>query len=324
MSFITSDEYIKISIHIIRQIHDKVPFDIYVKRAEGKFTKLFHKHHLVDHDLLMRYQNEKGVKALYVSNDEHKTYRYYVEKILEMALEDPKKSAPAKLTGIVAEMSSLAIAEIYVQTGIDAKVLTWAEKSMRGCVKILSEDPKSLIRVIEALKTHPHSFKHAIMTSLFSMLLARELRFTSERTLLNVGMGGLLHDMGLCMLPAGMEFKEQPSPQEWKEIKEHPQLGYQMLESLKGVTREVRTIVLQHHERVNGCGYPNNMHGPEIFPLAKLVAIADAFAEKIVSREVHKESISVMDALALMNEDQGHFDKEMLEKFENIFSKKVG
>ena len=66
------------------------------------------------------------------------------------------------------------------------------------------------------------------------------------------------------------------------------------------------------------------MHGPEIFPLAKLVAVADSFAEKIVAREVHKESISVMDALALMKEDQGHFDKEMLEKFENIFARKIG
>jgi len=323
MTISKADEFIKISIHIIRQIHESVPFDIYVKRAEGKYTKLFHKLHLVDHELLQRYQNEKGIKSLYVHNNEHKTYRYYVEKILELALQEPKKSSPIKLSGIVAEMSSLAISEIYVQTGIDTKVLNWADKAMRGCVKVLSEDPKALIRIIEALKTHPHTFKHSMMTALFSMMLSRKLRYTSEKSLLNVGMGGLLHDIGLCVLPMGIEFKEQPTPQEWKSIKEHPQIGYQMLETLKSVSSEVRTIVMQHHERMNGCGYPNNTHGQDIFTLSKLVAIADNFTEKIIIREINHEPISVMNALALMNEDQGHFDPEMLKAFSNIFSRKL-
>ncbi len=138
-----------------------------------------------------------------------------------------------------------------------------------------------------------------------------------------MGLGGLVHDIGMAMLPPDIEFKETWTAEEWKMIKEHPHLGYRMLEGVKSISSEVRRIVLEHHERPNGNGYPNNLHGPNIFTLAKIVAIADAFSEKIVLREHKGETIFAADALALMREEQGRFDEKMFGVFSNMFIKKA-
>ncbi len=87
------------------------------------------------------------------------------------------------MSSAVSEMATLALAEIYINSKVETKVIDWASKSIQGCMKILSEEPKSLVRVLESLKAHPHTLRHAIMTSVFSMILVKQIGYDSERTL---------------------------------------------------------------------------------------------------------------------------------------------
>ncbi|MBF0298388.1 MAG: HD domain-containing protein [Oligoflexia bacterium] len=314
-----SSEFIKISIEIIRQIQDVVPFDVYIERSDGIFTKLFHKRHPIDHEMLRRYHKEKNVANLYVHTGEHKTYRYCVEKILDSALSDIKKLSPEKLTETISEMANLTITEIYLTTEINKKVMEWAGKSITGCITLLGQNPRALLRVIEALKTHQNMLKHSMMTCIFSMLLIKKVGYDSERTLMMLGLGALLHDIGMAMLPFEWEFKPDMTVEQWKQIKEHPQLGYRMLESITSVKQEVRTIVLQHHEQPNGMGYPSNRYGGDIYYLSKVVSIADCFCDKILRHEEDEQSMSLLEALASMREEVGRFDDQLFQHFQKLF-----
>ncbi|MBF0315871.1 MAG: HD domain-containing protein [Oligoflexia bacterium] len=312
-------EFVRISIAIILQVNEKVPFDIYIERSEGIFTKLFHKNNPIDQEMLLRYQNEKHVTALYVHNLEHKTYRYYVEKILELALSDPRNTPHDKLTAAVSEVASLAMAEIYLSTEVSKKILDWAGKSVNGCIALLGQNPKSLAKVLESLKAHPAMLKHSVTTCIFSMVIIKQIGYDSDRTLMLLGLGALLHDIGMSLLPNDWEFKPDLTPDQWRQIKEHPQLGHRMLEDLNFVKTEVRTIVLQHHEQPNGMGYPNNFFNKDIYYLAKIVSIADSFSEKILPREYRPAPMTALQALASMREETGRFDDEIFKHFEKLF-----
>ena len=74
------------------------------------------------------------------------------------------------------------------------------------------------------------------------------------------------------------------TPEQWKEIKTHCELGKRQLDMVKGIRPEVLSIVMQHHEQPNGKGYPNNLTGNQIFHPAKIVAIADGFSALLSDR----------------------------------------
>jgi HD-GYP domain-containing protein (c-di-GMP phosphodiesterase class II) len=153
---------------------------------------------------------------------------------------------------------------------------------------------------------------------MFALMLAKLEGLESEKTLTALGLGALLHDLGMSMIAFDAEDKEDLKPEEFKEVRRHPELGKRILDQFKSIPAEARTIVMQHHEQPNGSGYPNNMHGKEIYYLAKIVAIADSFSA-LVSKRPFREPYSAAKALEVMSTDRGKFDDALLAKFMKIF-----
>lgn len=133
-----------------------------------------------------------------------------------------------------------------------------------------------------ALSTHP------FLVTLFSMLICKNLNWDSPRTIQVIAMGSLLHDIGVSKLPE--ELKEY-SPDNWteeqKEMYEvHPKFGLDILQDLAKVPEPIIQIVYQHHETSDSQGYPNRLSDIKIFPLAKVVILANHFARLIITRKL--------------------------------------
>lgn len=121
------------------------------------------------------------------------------------------------------------------------------------------------------------------------------------------------------MMTFNAEEKDELLPAERKEIHQHPELGKRVLDSVKSINQEVRTIVIQHHEQPNGRGYPNALHEKQIYYLSKIVAIADSFSALLSVRPYREEAFTPIKAIEIMNEDRGKFDLHLLEQFSKIF-----
>lgn len=312
-------DYVEISIAVIDRIAGALPFDVYVKRLEGTYTRLFPKGEQADTERLRDYREAKGVQTLWVKNDEYQAYLLYVDQVTRKVLEaNPPAPAPV-LAEVVQEMVHLTMLELSVKHRLDARALGHASQSVRGCLDLLGRDPKSFIHLLRLMARHPYGIRHALSTSVISLMLARHMGLEADKTLMTVGLGGLLHDIGMSMLPFDAETKESLTAEEWKQVKEHPELGKRMLDSIPAITGEVRMIVLQHHEQPNGRGYPNHLSDRQIYALAQIVSVTDSFTSLLSNRPFRGSSGSAAQALALMTEDIGKFDPALLDGMAQIF-----
>lgn len=134
-----------------------------------------------------------------------------------------------------------------------------------------------------------YTFDHSVRVSMISGLLAKWCGYP-ERVVKEAATSGLLHDIGKCNIPDEILNKPAPlDPEEYKVIKTHATLGYVLVKEIPNVDENILMGVLQHHERMDGTGYPNGLKGKEINLIARIVAIADVYCA-MTSHRVYKRA----------------------------------
>jgi putative nucleotidyltransferase with HDIG domain len=152
----------------------------------------------------------------------------------------------------------------------------------------------------------------------YGEVLAKLLGIASPRTLANIRMGALLHDIGKIAIPDSILKKPGPlSSEEWEKIKLHPTLGFGLIKEIKFVP-EVGNIILFHHERYDGKGYPKGLKKDRIPLEARIFALADALDAITAHRPYRK----ARDHRAAENEIVRHrgtqFDPAIVEAFTSL------
>jgi putative nucleotidyltransferase with HDIG domain len=148
---------------------------------------------------------------------------------------------------------------------------------------MLSKSLVSLLKEKEELFSHSEEVSQLAYD--FGVYLGLGLRDVK-----NLKIGGFLHDIGKVEIPQDILFKEgRLTNEEYQVIKDHPTKGHQLLlETAYPFADDVFSIVLEHHERIDGQGYPKQLLGKEIHLLAKLVSLCDVYSA-ITSKRSYKE-----------------------------------
>ena len=132
------------------------------------------------------------------------------------------------------------------------------------------------------------TFGHSLTVAKYSCALAGILEIRDEKQLDSIRKGALLHDIGKIAIPDSILKKPgRLSPTEWEKVKLHPALGYGLIKEIK-LLREVGNIILCHHERYDGTGYPKGLKGESIPREARIFALADAL-DAITSHRPYKK-----------------------------------
>jgi HD-GYP domain-containing protein (c-di-GMP phosphodiesterase class II) len=149
--------------------------------------------------------------------------------------------------------------------------------------------------------------------------MARELE-QPEQEVQRVRIASLLHDIGKVAIPEQIFEKPGPlSPEEWESVVQHPRIGQVIIEEV-ATLRDAGAIILHHHERFSGHGYPFGLRGTEIPLGARIVAIADAY-DAMVHDRPYRASIGHSAAIAeLRRHAQLQFDPELVSLFCDLFS----
>ena len=125
----------------------------------------------------------------------------------------------------------------------------------------------------------------------------------------------LLHDIGKCRIPS--EILNKPGhldPEELRLMQRHPVIGADLLRAQGTFEDEVIDVVLHHHERLDGTGYPDRLSGRAISDLVRIVAICDVFSA-LTERRAYRKPASPAEALAIMTDGVGHLDPDLLRVF---------
>jgi len=188
---------------------------------------------------------------------------------------------------------------------------------------VLTED-QNIFTVLSVLGSHSDFlYAHSLGVSTFSVMIAREMGWTSSPVLFKLAMGGLFHDIGKKEVER--EILEKPrielSPKERSQIESHSTRGKEILETLGNIPSDVIEIAYQHHEDMMGQGFPQGLTKVEIHPLAKVVQAANIFCEYAVKCRPDVQPISGLEAIAQMDKLKKHLlDKECFEALKRIFS----
>lgn len=256
-------------------------FDHFIRLGKGRFVKVLRKGDSLDLNRIQKYIVEGKVEYLYFRTKDRTTYINFMNDLAKRMLDSRSSVSTSAIVAKLKSSTELYIEEIYT-VGIKPQLLDEGKKICQNMYSLVQKD-NNLAKYVRELQASGKDTSHLFLVSFFSTIISKNLDWTSERTAETIAMGGLLHDIGKLKLPPALRTLEehQVSKDQLPLFRQHPLLGLEMLEKSKVVNEQVKQVVYQHHEMVNGTGYPNALTGAKIYPLAKIVSLADHFVNLI-------------------------------------------
>lgn len=308
--------YCEMAIEVFKRMHGALPFDVYVKLGEDRFTKIFNKGDAPDLTRFNTYE-KKGAKILFIHKKDRRTYINSTEKLIRKMLNQDKLSL-AEASFAIEEMTEQIMFEIFEDGIFDDESLFKSQALSKTYVRLLQNDVNVLTAFLKMSKNETYMVRHSISTSIIGLLIAKADSNNNERILEIVCLGGLLHDIGMCQLPSDLnETDRKLTEDEWAKVKQHPFLGVRIISQVDSFPTEVREVILQHHENYNGTGYPRCLRGEAIYYPARIIAIADAFSA-LTTRRGGRPLFTPFQAMNILLQEKGKFDPKILKSFENL------
>ena len=189
------------------------------------------------------------------------------------------------------------------------------EEVIEDMVESMVRNPDAMMWVARMREQDASTYGHGLSVAVSLVAFGRHLGFP-RLELSHLGMTGLLLDVGKIKLPKTLlEKQDRLSPAEFSLVKKHVQFGLEVLHQTPNIHANVLEGVAQHHERVNGSGYPFGLAGNKISVFGRMAAIGDTYAAMTQDR-AYAEASSPHEALQLLSNFGGtQFHAEMVEQF---------
>lgn len=283
--------------------HEVVRVNVHVRLSANKYVRVAHKGDHVPKERVENYKN-KGVTYLYARKEDFAQlvgFNLRVAKRLtpNLAVEFEKRANFIRYT-------TETILEQIAVVGIDEQAYDDAKECMKSYLELISESA-TICDMLDSLNSHADwIYAHSLGVSVYSIMIAKQLGWTSSLTLFKLGMASLLHDIGLKEVDPQILSNPRPTLNlEKRQIYEtHSVRGREILQTLREVPNEIAQIVFEHHESCHGRGYPSRLAREKIHPLAKIVAVADAFCYEAL-KTPYSDACDALTAVGRLDPSQG-------------------
>jgi putative nucleotidyltransferase with HDIG domain len=272
-----------VSTLIFPRIVGVLPFDVYLRLGQEKFTKVFSKGFAIETERLEGYVL-KGIRQFYILKDDRKAYLNLTGSLLEefgASGDFSQESAQHTLD----QAAESILTEIFTTHDLSAETLRMTHTVVKSYVQLAKSSPSVLPKILVLARTKKEIYRHCIMTSIFSTLLMRALLPDDPNSWLSAGLAGFLHDVGMSQLSPDVEEHNMTMPNEVKrQIVNHSRFSAEMLDGTD-VPPVVQNAIRMHHEYWDGTGYPRGMKGEEIPILARVVTLTEHFSSYVTGSE---------------------------------------
>lgn len=295
------------------------PLDLYIKRKIDTTPILYRSRSLplTDNEIKELMNNDYG--SLFVKQKDYGPFSDLMGKDIAQMIQDETISTEAKCE-VVYNYSTNLMKQVY-ESPEPSEVIKASDEVIPNVTEVIFGNKKAAHEFITRASIDYEIYSHSINVCLFGVALARHaLGITKADALSRFGPGLLLHDIGKLNIPKEILEKETSlTDEEWEIIKKHPIEGLEMVQEFMEVTPECEAIILHHHERLDGSGYPYGLEGDQISIGARICAITDIFDAISTHRPFRERKTSFESFMTMKRELYQGLDKDLFEKFLYIF-----
>lgn len=215
------------------------------------------------------------------------------------------------------------------QPVLNSSQLLFIEKELRTLTQdILGQiiDQKDMVVNLSDIRSaDSYTFAHCVNVGILAVATALSQQCYNIAQLEALGVGSMLHDLGKVTIPPMILNKPAKlSPHEFAIMREHPIYGLKILKGQNNIDTPVKLIVHQHHERINGSGYPRKLKGKEIHPLAQICSICDVY-DAMISDRPYRRGLLPHQIIEHLESSTDQFDGNLLQNFfKNIAAYPIG
>jgi len=246
-------------------------------------------------------------------------------QLMEEMQEAVQTDAPYRCTTVAEELANARRLRSRA-TGVirsvmrDAKMgqslnLEQIDELVNAVIESVMRNDSALLLLLRVRAQNDYTLVHSVAVCTLMVSFCHALN-CDRSTLHQAGVGGLLHDVGKVQIP--LEILNKPgrySEDEFNVMRGHPQHGYDLLRQMPDIGSEPLDIVLHHHERMDGSGYPRSQQGEDLSRMARMAAIADVY-DAITSDRCYHTALPPTAALKKMWEwSKFHFDPALMRAF---------
>ncbi len=180
--------------------------------------------------------------------------------------------------------------------------------------KAISKNHAVAVDINQLKTSDEYTFKHSVDVATMAMIIGKCYGLSQEE-LHEIGIAGLLHDVGKSKIPSNILNKPAKlTDEEFLLMKHHSLYGYQILTETGHFSKAILSGVLQHHEKMSGKGYPLAVSGDKIHKFARIIAVSDVF-DALVTERPYKKAFPLRDAVEMVMAMTGDLDIEAMNSF---------
>lgn len=188
-------------------------------------------------------------------------------------------------------------------------------------VEKIEGNEEEIIKLYHHSKQEDYIYHHSISVALLSALLGKKLKY-KQGDMNQIALTGLLCDCGMSKITPNILTKHVPlTENEYREVKQHPVHSYNLLKKIMSIKEGVKMGVLQHHERIDGSGYPLSVKGDKLHPYSKIVALADTYQAMVSVRPYRNKQSQFKVLEQILQDEFGKFDMNVVNELKKIIIK---
>lgn len=306
-------EYFPISLGIM-QPGTLSPTDLFVCNGSYGYT-LYRAAHTEFHERTRRRLLDRGFENLFLRKSDENAYRSYVEENIDAIVRDDL--LPEEETSRIVYDSSAKVMQDVLENPRSGKNIRRAERVVRATVLSIMKNPDALWQMTGMASHDYYTYTHCVNVSMFLVAASQALLgIDGQKELEEIGTGGMLHDIGKSGVPG--EILNKPgklTDEEFERIKEHPQIGVELVADSRRLRPASRAIIRHHHESYDGSGYPDGLTADGIGRVARLAKVVDVY-DALTTDRSYASARKPYAALKLMQGPlETEFDLKLLRRF---------
>ena len=263
---------------------------------------------------------KEGVR-LFIHRSAVSKYRNHQESHLKDLLIRSDKVDDFHVAALAYDLS-LTVMEAAFQNP-DPASIGRAGESLQTTVGLIMERDQAIFQLLKTISSSPELHVHSCNVAIMGLGLAKSL--IAQGVEINVqalAPALFFHDVGHTLAAREHQDRSEPlTPAEWKLMEPHLDAGLDLLAKAGLVNEEVETSVRQHHERMDGTGYPDHLKGDEISLWARICAIADVYDVLTTDRPGYRRRSGLAAGKYMMRDLEGQFDQDLLRRFFTLFKR---